>query len=125
MLQERRKHRSNCRGKALDLSLCAAARGAHVAGVVLADARGLLIASNLKGPAAEMLAAAGAALAYSGRVPEFCGPRLPSRIVARRVSCEHEMLCLCAAGDPRDGRIAVRLASISVRRILHSSLMRD
>jgi len=118
MPAERRRHRSNAREKALDLSLCAAARDARVAGVVLADARGLLIASNFKGPAAEMLAAAGAVLASTGEVPEFCGPRLPSRIVARRVRCQQETFTLCAAGDPRDGRTALRLASACVRRIL-------
>jgi hypothetical protein len=105
----------------LDLSLCAAAHAARVAGVVLADAGGLLVASSMKGPEAELLAAAGAVLASTGQVPESCGPRLPSRIVARRVRFGSQVLCLCAAGDRKDGRTAIRLAGISVQRILRTS----
>ncbi|MBI5536303.1 MAG: hypothetical protein HY898_26510 [Deltaproteobacteria bacterium] len=120
MSQDRRRHRSSIREKALDLSLCAAARSARIAGVVLADSRGLLVASSMKGPGAEMLAAAGAVLASTGLMPEFCGPRLPSRIVARKLRHNREVFCLCAAGEPREARTAVRLAGICVKRILRT-----
>jgi hypothetical protein len=118
MLRERRRHRAETTEKALDLSLCAAARTARVAGVVLSDSRGLLVASSIKGPAADLLAAAGAQLAASGKAPEFAGPRLASRMVARHVRVDRQVLCLCAAGEPSDARAALRLADAAVRRIL-------
>ena len=105
----------------MTLSLCAAARKARIAGVVLCDKKGALIAGSFKGPAAEFLAAAGAALATTGTVPDVYGPRLRSRMVAKRLRNKRGVLCLCAAGAPDDCDNALRVASASVGRILRTT----
>jgi hypothetical protein len=120
MIQERRRHRSDSRREALTLSLCAAARKAGIAGVVLCDKKGALIAGSFKGPAAQLLAAAGAALTATGEVPDVYGPRLRTRMVAKRLRNRQGVLCLCAAGAPDDCDMALRVASAGVGRILRT-----
>lgn len=121
MIQERRRHRSSTRQEALTLSLCAAARKAGVGGVVLADDTGQLIAGSFKGPGAALLAAAGLMLSVTGRIPEVFGPRLRTRMVAKRLRSRDGVLCLCATGGPQEADEALRFASASVGRILRTT----
>ncbi|MCB9556203.1 MAG: hypothetical protein H6707_08890 [Deltaproteobacteria bacterium] len=111
MTLERRRRRSSFAGLALRYWFAAIAKRTRLFGLVLADSAGFLVASNLRGPEAEELAAIAPLLGRPSQQAE-----VPVSVVSVRV--EEVCLYLCAIGDESPRNAALRLAEGGVQRIL-------
>lgn len=118
MYAERRRKRSNFAGLALQYWLSSVARQQGIFGLVLADSAGLLVASSLRGPEAEELAAIAPLLAADGDRGEstFQPEDLP--IVVHRTEVDRSQLFLCAVGDSERVQQGMSTAAGGVQRIL-------
>jgi hypothetical protein len=115
---ERRRKRSSYSSLALQYWLSSIASQQEVFALILADAAGLLVASSLRGPEAEELAAVAPLLAR----PDDSGLNVAERgdvpVVIHKVLFDQSSFFLCAVGDRGRSRRSVRLAEGGVRRIL-------
>jgi hypothetical protein len=115
---ERRRKRSSYSGLALQYWLSSVANQQQLFALILADAAGLLVASSLRGPEAEELAAVAPLLAR----PDESGLNVAERgnvpVVVHKVLFEQSSFFLCAVGERQKSRRSVRLAEGGVRRIL-------
>jgi len=109
---ERRRKRSSFWGLALQYWLGAVSRRTKLVGLVLADSAGLLVASSLRGPEAEELAAMAPLVA---RPRETASPRLPMSV--KRITIDRSQLYLCAVGGSNHER-GLQLAENGIQRIL-------
>ena len=117
MLSERRRKRSNFAGLALQYWLSTIARQKGVKGLVVADSAGLLVASSIRGPVAEELAAIAPLLDRSG--PHTVKSKLTSLpIMMHKVMIDRSLLYVCSIGDSMRNEESVRLACGGVKRIL-------
>ncbi len=118
MFAERRRKRSNFAGLALQYWLTNIARQKDVFGLVVADSAGLLVASSLKGPVAEELAAIAPLLDRSGGQPTVRSKLSSVPIMIHKVVVDRCLLYVCAIGEGIRGEESVRLACGGVKRIL-------
>lgn len=118
MVPERRRKRSNFAGLALQYWLASIARRQGLFALVLADSAGLLVASNLRGPEAEELAALAPLLARpEERAPaRQVEPELPVQVLP--LTIDRARLYLCAVGDRHRAGEGARTAVGGVERIL-------
>lgn len=115
MTTERRRKRSSFSGLALQYWLAAVARRKKLFGLVLADSAGLLVASNLRGPEAEELAAVAPLVARPGAA--WTGDADVPMLV-QRMTIDRTLLYLCAVGHGEQRADALNLASSGIQRIL-------
>jgi hypothetical protein len=118
MFLERRRKRSNYVGLALQYYLAAVAKRSQLFALVLADPCGLLVASSLRGPEAEELAAVAPLIARPDEQGETVQERAEIPIVIQRLDVEQSSLFLCAVGERQSSRAGLRSAAAGVRRIL-------
>jgi len=118
MYLERRRKRSNYTSLALQYWLAAVARRSQLFALVLADPAGLLIASSLRGPEAEELAAVAPLIARPDEKGESVQARGEIPIVIQKLDVDRSTLFLCAVGERQSSRAGLRSATAGVRRIL-------
>ena len=118
MFAERRRKRSNFAGLALQYWLTTIARQKGVFGIVVADSAGLLVASSLKGPVAEELAAIAPLMDRSTGQPTVRTKLAKVPIMIHRVMIDRSLLYVCAIGEGNRSEDSVRLACGGVKRIL-------
>ena len=118
MFADRRRKRSNFAGLALQYWLNTIAQQKGVFGLVVADSAGLLVASSLKGPVAEELAAIAPLLDRSSGKPSVRSKLSRVPIMIHKVMIDRSLLYVCAIGEGERGHDSVRLACGGVKRIL-------
>lgn len=112
---DRRRKRSNYAGLALQYWFASVARRARLLGLVLGDSAGMLVASNIRGPEAEELAALAPLLARD-RDPGLSPPDVP--VAIKRMQIDRTALFLCAVGGGGQRSSGLRWAESGVHRIL-------
>ena len=118
MFAERRRKRSNFAGLALQYWLNTIATQKGVFGLVVADSAGLLVASSLKGPVAEELAAIAPLLDRAGGQHTVESQLSKVPIMIHKVVIDRSELYVCAIGEGVRSDESVRLACGGVKRIL-------
>lgn len=118
MQVERRRKRSNYRGLSLHYWLAAVAARTRALAFVVADPSGLLIASSLRGPEAEELAAI-VPLLYRDAAAPLVGVKWRQMpIQVDQITIDGMPLLLCAVGDRPACHSAMAQAAGGVERIL-------
>ena len=118
MRRNRRKKRSNNLTAALTLWLASLASRLRIPGLILLDLSGLVIASNLRGPKTDELAALVPLLARRGT--DGVRPMDRHRVPLAIQLMEHEggTLYVCAVGERVRRESGARIAALGIRRIL-------
>ena len=117
---ERRRKRSNFAGLALQYYLASVARRTRVVSLVVADSAGLLVASSMKGPEADELAAIAPLLMRSDEEGSCPVDRHKLPLVIEKVPVDRSSLFVCAVGIQQRCADSVKQAKSGVRRILEA-----
>lgn len=115
---ERRRKRSDYTALALRYWLAAVAQRTRVVALVVGDSAGLLVASSLRGPEADELAAVAPLLMRADHRGETPLSRHHLPLEVERLSVDDSSLYVCAVGDKANCGRSLHQARAGVERIL-------
>ena len=118
MSAERRKQRSQLYDRSLRFWLAAEARRAELAGFVLADSSGLVLASSRDAPEVEEVAALAPLLSRPDDTGQSLAQQHQIPVSIQEMVVENSLLYLCALGDEERCEGGLESAAPGIRRIL-------